>query len=317
MLARGCSPCQRLPERFEDAVHVRAVRRQSPCPPDGRTRPLRRARAPNCSIASQSPETTADVRRVDDRHRVSRARPRLQQRSHLRLRQLNREPSRHAPQPPQSACYAAPPSAHRPRGQRARHHRRRDLTLAVARSPRPAAPRDCATPPQARSPSQTAPAAPRRPARAAAPPSPSSPPSTARTDQPVCGNSAASHAVDRIREHRRLREQRAAHPRPLAALAREHEHHAAERPRRPGRHRRMGPPLRQRIERVLRLPDIIGLDGGARIEVRAVAPPPCEPPPPDPSPGATAATPPIAPPANAAPLRPGPTPEAAASQAAP
>ena len=78
---------------------------------------------------------------------------------------------------------------------------------------------------------------------------------------------------------------------------------------------RCGPPLRQRFERLLRLPDIVGTGPQPAHRSASGATPPCAPPPPTirlrmrPQ-----ANPPSAPPAHAAPPRPGQTPAAAASR---
>ena len=62
-----------------------------------------------------------------------------------------------------------------------------------------------------------------------------------RTDQPACGNSAASQAAIASANTANSRKQRKAHRRRRPPWP-EHEHHPAEQPRRSGRHRRMGLP---------------------------------------------------------------------------
>ena len=111
----------------------------------------------------------ARIRRIEDADGQP-ALPRHQPRSHLCLRQRNREHAatlRNLRNQPAAQRYqtrtvfedTAPRTQLPPRSR-----------LRCARSLHPVAPRDCATPQPARSPSQTAPAAPRRPDRAAAPP---------------------------------------------------------------------------------------------------------------------------------------------------
>ena len=258
---------QRFPERFQDTVHVRAVGGKADVHPAA-SHAVGAERAFQIRQRVQIAGHHARIRRIEDADGQP-VLPRHQPRSHLCLRQRNREHAatlRNPRNQPAAQRYQARTVFE---AQRPALNCRRDLTLAVAdhciRSHPETAPHR-RQPDRHRKQHRLHHVDPieRRHLLAVVP-------SQHGAHRPAgMGQQRSVASRDRIREHRRLRKQRTAHPKPLAAVAREHEHHPAEQPCRPGRHRRMGPPLRQRLERVLRLPDIVGLDRSTRIEVRPV-----------------------------------------------